>query len=176
MNPNLKYLAIALFLSICMGISALFLLIKGCNNLRQRPKADTKLEQKKSILSKEVRVLRDTQRIYVTKWRTILKKGDSVYVHIYHLAPDTCSSYIDTLIKQREIEKNEANLVHSTDSLIIYNLDSLNKINDILIGKYKAQVVLLCDSIEKHKCRRFKAFGKGVLVGFGISQGLQLIK
>jgi len=146
-----------------------------CNKSKP-PIADTKLEQKKSILSKEVRVLRDTQRIYVTKWRTILKKGDSVYVHIYHVAPDTCSSYIDTLMKQREIEKNEANLVHSTDSLLIYNLDSLNKINDILIGKYKSQVVLLCDSIEKHKCRRFKAFGKGVLVGFGISQGLQLIK
>lgn len=160
-----------------IALVVIILSIDKCRcNKSKPPIADTKLEAKKSILDKEVRVLRDTQRIYVTKWRTILKKGDSVYVHIYHIAPDTCSSYIDTLMKQREIEKNEANLVHQTDSLLIYNLDSLNKINDILIGKYKANIVLLCDSIEKHKCRRFKAFGKGFLVGFGISQGLQLIK
>ena len=159
-----------------IALVVIILSIDKCRcNKTKPPIADTKLEQKKSILSKEVRVLRDTQRIYVTKWRTIVKKGDSVYVHIYHVAPDSCQPYLAKVDSLRKVDTYNCEKAIKVDSLIIYNLDSLNKINDILIGKYKANIVLLCDSIEKHKCRRFKAFGKGVLVGFGISQGLQLI-
>jgi hypothetical protein len=66
--------------------------------------------------------------------------------------------------------------VHETDSLIIYNLDSLNKVNDVIIARYKDKVVNLCDSITNHKCGKFKAFSKGVVVGVAVGQVLQLIK
>jgi hypothetical protein len=66
--------------------------------------------------------------------------------------------------------------VHETDSIIIYNLDSLNKVNDAIIARYKDKVVNLCDSITNHKCGKVKAFSKGVVVGVAVGQVLQLIK
>jgi hypothetical protein len=162
---------------------ALFLIILCCDKCRcgksVSPASDSSIQVnnfKKSILDEEVRVLRDTQRIYIDKWRTKVIKGDSVYVYVKSTAPDTCSSYIDTLKKYHLIERNAAILVHETDSLIIYNLDSLNKVNDVIIARYKDKVVNLCDSITNHKCGKIKAFSKGVVVGVAVGQVLQLIK
>jgi hypothetical protein len=162
---------------------ALFLIILCCDKCRcsksVTPASDSSIHVnnfKKSILDEEVKILRDTQRIYIDKWRTKVIKGDSVYIYVKSTAPDTCSSYIDTLRKYHLIERNAAFLVHQTDSTIIYNLDSLNKVNDAIIARYKDKVVDLCDSITNHKCGKIKAFSKGVVVGVAVGQVLQLIK
>lgn len=55
--------------------------------------------------------------------------------------------------------------VIKTDSLTIAALDSLNRINDILIGRYKGEVVLLGDSIKKVRRR---SYWRGLKHGFVI--------
>lgn len=66
------------------------------------------------------------------------------------------------------MEQNEANDVIKTDSLTIAALDSLNKINDALIGRYKGQIGLLGDSIKKVRRR---SYWKGLKHGFVIGAG-----
>lgn len=142
-----------------------------------KPTATDTLLHRKSILDKEVKVLHDTRTIQVVKWRTQVVKGDSVFRYVYLLASDSCKPLLDSLNKQRLIEQNTANDVILTDSLTIAALDSLNKVNDILIGRYKGQIVLLQDTIKDlRKPRilkkigiRLKHFGEDVvIVGVGV--------
>lgn len=147
-----------------------------CHKEVKRLQTDT-LSHKKSILDKEVKILHDTRTIQVVKWRTQVIKGDSVFRYVYLLASDSSKHLLDSLNKQRLIEQNAANDVILTDSLTIAALDSLNKVNDALIGRYKGQIGLLQDTIKDlRKPRilkkigiRLKHFGEDVvIVGVGV--------
>lgn len=134
------------------------------------------LSHKKSILDKEVKVLHDTRTIQVVKWRTQVIKGDSVFRYVYLLASDSSKHLLDSLNKQRLIEQNAANEVFKSDSLIISALDSLNKVNDALIGRYKCQVVLLGDSIKKVRRRSYwKGLKHGVVIGAGAVEVINIL-
>lgn len=162
--------------SLALFILALSLDRCRCRKVAPKTKTDT-LTHKKSILEKEVKVLHDTRTIQVVKWRTQVVKGDSVYRYVYLLASDSCKPLLDSLNKQRISEQNTANEVIKTDSLTIAALDSLNKINDILIGRYKGEVVLLGDSIKKVRRRSYwRGLKHGFVVGAGAVEVINLIK
>lgn len=163
---------------------ALFTIILCCDKCRCS-KSETKVSDstyhvanyKKSILDEEVKFLRDTQRIYIDKWRTKVIKGDSVYVYVKSISPDTCSTYIDQLNKQRLSEQNAAKIVIETDSLIIFAQDSLNKVNEVLIKKYKGDIVTLTDSIAKVRRRGyFKGLKHGLIVGASAVGIINIVK
>ena len=163
---------------------ALFLIILCCDKCRCS-KNVTKVSDstyhvanyKKSILDEEVKFLRDTQRIYIDKWRTKVIKGDSVYIYVKQTAPDTCSTYIDQLNNQRLSEQNAAKIVIETDSLIIFAQDSLNKVNEVLIKKYKGDIVTLTDSLGKVRRRGyFKGLKHGLIVGASAVGIISIVK
>lgn len=156
-----------LFVAYSLALLTLALSLDRCRCKKVAPqtKTDT-LTHKKSILEKEVKVLHDTRTIQVVKWRTQVVKGDSVYCYVYLLASDSCKPLLDSLNKQRLIEQNSAMEVIKTDSLTIAALDSLNKVNDILIGRYKGEVVVLGDSIKKVRRRSYwRGLKHGFIVG-----------
>ena len=152
-----------LILAYSLALVVIVLCLDKCRcKPKPQPKTDT-LSHKKSILDKEVKILHDTRTIQVVKWRTQIVKGDSVFRYVYLLASDSCKTLLDSLNNQRLIEQNDAMEVIKTDSLTIAALDSLNKVNDALIGKYKGQIGLLCDSIKKVRRR---SYWKGLKHGF----------
>ena len=155
-----------LFVAYLLALLFLILSLDRCRCKKVTPKIKTDtLSHQKSILDKEVKILHDTRTIQVVKWRTQVVKGDSVFRYVYLLASDSCKALLDSLNKQRLIEQNEANEVIKTDSLTIAALNSLNKINDALIGKYKGQIGLLGDSIKKVRRR---SYWRGLKHGFVI--------
>lgn len=166
-------------LVVAFSLALLFLVLSldrcRCRKEPPRTKTDT-LTHKKSILEKEVKVLRDTRTIQVVKWRTQVIKGDSVYRYVYLLASDSCKPLLDSLNKQRISEQNTASEVIKTDSLTIAALDSLNKINDILIGRYKGEVLILGDSIKKVRRRSYwKGLKHGFVAGAGAVEVINIL-
>ena len=158
-----------LFVAYSLALLFLVLSLDRCRCRKEVKQTESHtLTHKKSILEKEVKVLHDTRTIQVVKWRTQIVKGDSVFRYVYLLASDSCKLLLDSLNKQRLIEQNTASDVIQTDSLTIAALDSLNKVNDALIGKYKGQISLLGDSIKKVRRR---SYWKGLKHGFVIGAG-----
>ena len=166
-------------LFVAFSLALLFLILSldrcRCKPTPRLTATDT-LTHKKSILEKEVKVLHDTRTIQVVKWRTQIVKGDSVYKYVYLLASDSCKPLLDSLNNQRLMEQNEAMQVIKTDSLTIAALDSLNKINDALIGKYKGQIGLLGDSIKKVRRRSYwRGLKHGFLIGASAVEVINLL-
>lgn len=166
-----------LILVYSLALVAIVLCLDKCRCHKEVKKLQTDtLSHQKSILEKEVKVLHDTRTIQVVKWRTQVIKGDSVYRYVYMLASDTCKPLLDSLNKQRIIEQNAANDVILTDSLTIAALDSLNKVNDALIGRYKGQIGLLGDSIKKVRRRSYwKGLKHGFVIGAGATEVINIL-
>lgn len=166
-----------LILAYSLALVAIVLCLDKCRCHKEVKVLQTDtLSHKKSILDKEVKILHDTRTIQVVKWRTQVVKGDSVFRYVYLLASDSCKPLLDSLNKQRTIEQNSAMDVIKTDSLTIAALDSLNRINDILIGRYKGEVVLLGDSIKKVRRRSYwRGLKHGFVIGAGATEVINIL-
>ena len=158
---------------ICIGINLLLilLLVKSCEKSEIPNIKDTT----KSRIIRQIDTLKVESTKYRDRWHQGVTIHDTIIKEVIVNAPDNCQPYIAKVDSLRKVDNKNCELALKSDSLLIKAQDSLGKVNEILIGKYKANIVTLCDSIDKHRCKRFKAFTKGMLVGFGISEGLRLI-
>jgi hypothetical protein len=74
-------------------------------------------------------------------------------------------------------EQKAAKIVIETDSLIIFAQDSLNKVNEVLIKKYKGDIVTLKDSIVKVRRRGyFKGLKHGLIAGASLVGIINIVK
>lgn len=180
-----EYLPYAILSMFVIGI--IFCSIKACENVNYKPISDKEeiiAEYQKQMLKERHDTLTTREYIYLDRWHDAKVITKHTIDSIYIASPDTCKPYIQSIVKVYESERNAANLVHSSDSLIINNLDAIVKVDSILIAKSKQDLKLTQDTLtDLRKPKPLKKFINntkhvisGVLVGAAIVEVINVVK
>jgi len=169
-----EYLKPALVAFIGLGM-ILFCLCNACNDINNYPvnnKEKIIAEYQKKLLQAQRDTLTIREYIYLDRWHESKVITKTKFETIYKLSPDTCHTYIKELQNAVEIEQKAAQMVRTTDSLIIVGLDEVIKIDSLLLVKQKQDYQTLVDSIPKIKR---KSKWQGAKIGAAVLGTIELI-
>jgi hypothetical protein len=137
-------------------------------------------EYQKQMLLQQHDTLTIREYIYLDKWHDAKVITKHTIDSILIASPDTCHTYIKSIEKVYHNERNAANLVHASDSMIIQNLNAIVKVDSLLISKAKQDLKLTRDSLKPKPLKKFinnaKHVISGVLVGAAIVEVINILK
>jgi hypothetical protein len=161
----------------------IFCMFKACENIRELPitsKEAIIAEYQKQMLQEKVDTLKIYETIYVDRWHDAKVVTKEVFKEVYRDAPDTCDPYIKKVENAYLLEQKAAQMVHSTDSLIIANLDAVVKVDSLLIAKAKQDLKATQDTLSKNRkrqpIRNAIAVIKGVVSGAVVAEVINKLK
>jgi hypothetical protein len=148
---------------VCL-IIGMFFLGRSCSHFHEPPKRKA-LQNKISTLKAKVDTFKVHDTILVTKWRQSKSKTDTVYKWVIINAPDTCQTYIDTLVKIYDNERELANKTIGNKDSIITTQSEMIKVNEMLI----AEEIAYSDSVVKSRSHKYlRGLRDGLVVGAGL--------
>jgi hypothetical protein len=141
-------------------------------------------EYQKQMLKEKHDTLTTREYIYLDRWHDAKVITKEVIKEVYRDAPDTCDPYIKKVENAYQIEQKAAQMVHSSDSMIIQNLNDIIKVDSVLIAKSKQDLKLTKDTLsDLRKPKPLKKFINnakhvvyGVLTGAAIVEVINVLK